>query len=386
MFAYIDESGNTGLNLFDPGQPHFFHVAMSSPVDFDTVFQERVARIAHHSGADYLHASELGQLGVEEVSPRLKDLVEFSQVRFHFAYAEKPDVAVIKFYDAVFDSGENPAADRLNYGARLLRLGLLLHFANLLELDDVKLFWKAMTKRRTQETEKAAIKAIDNVLCRVGELQDARVRELISDTLFWARNNVGRLSFWSSKKSERFAHLPNIFTLPQLFDGIHKSAGIWESDVEKIIHDQQDQFKGTLRQWHSFLRDLDPEPIYHFGDTPIQFADISKSQFELSESRLSAGLQVVDVILWIFSRLVSGRTLGPSACDLFQDCFSTDSFYFLSLDSIADEVDLLESNLMNQSLSEDQLRRGKDIVERLERERQRRIREFVSGNIAQMKS
>ena len=42
MYAYIDESGNTGFNLVDPAQPYFLNVAMSSPVDFDAVFAERV--------------------------------------------------------------------------------------------------------------------------------------------------------------------------------------------------------------------------------------------------------------------------------------------------------------------------------------------------------
>ena len=108
-FAYIDESGNTGLNLFDPAQPYFLHVAMTSPVDFDDVFQTRVDNIARTAGVDYLHASEMGQDVVESVAEKVSELVQFSQVRFHFAYIVKPDTAVAKFYDAIFDPGENPA-------------------------------------------------------------------------------------------------------------------------------------------------------------------------------------------------------------------------------------------------------------------------------------
>ncbi len=85
MHAYIDEPGNTGLNLFDPEQPIFMNVAMSSKVDFDDVFRERIQRIAKNAGAQYLHASELGVEGVEGIAPSLMELVEFSQVRFYFA-------------------------------------------------------------------------------------------------------------------------------------------------------------------------------------------------------------------------------------------------------------------------------------------------------------
>ena len=60
MYAFIDESGNTGFNLFDPAQPYFFNAAMSSPTDFDDVFRTRVQRIARSAGTEYLHASEMG--------------------------------------------------------------------------------------------------------------------------------------------------------------------------------------------------------------------------------------------------------------------------------------------------------------------------------------
>ena len=104
--AYIDESGNTGFNLFDAEQPFFLNVAMSSHVDFDSVYLERVRKIADTASAPYLHASELGAEGVEAVAQSLVELVQFSQVRFYFAAVDKRDLAGMKFYDAVFDPAE----------------------------------------------------------------------------------------------------------------------------------------------------------------------------------------------------------------------------------------------------------------------------------------
>ena len=63
---------------------------MSSQVDFDEVFGERVAQISQRAGVDYLHASELGVPGVEPIAVRLIELVEFSEVRFYFAAVNKP--------------------------------------------------------------------------------------------------------------------------------------------------------------------------------------------------------------------------------------------------------------------------------------------------------
>ena len=128
MQAYIDESGNTGFNLFDPAQPYFINVAMSSKVDFDEVFRGRIQEIAAQVCAPCLHGNELGLDGVEEIAQSIIDLAEFSQVRFYFAAVHKPDIAGIKFYDAIFDPGENPAVPRHVYALTGLRYLLLFKF------------------------------------------------------------------------------------------------------------------------------------------------------------------------------------------------------------------------------------------------------------------
>ena len=68
MYAYIDESGNTGFNLFDPDQPYFLSLAMSSHVDFDEVFKDRVEHIARLADVGHLHASQMGIEGVETIA------------------------------------------------------------------------------------------------------------------------------------------------------------------------------------------------------------------------------------------------------------------------------------------------------------------------------
>ena len=149
MYAYIDESGNTGSNLFDPVQPYFLTVAMSSAMDFDDVFRSRVERMANRIGTDHLHASAIGVDGVEAVAAGLIELVEFSQTRFYFAAVNKRDVAALKFFDAIFDAGENRAASRHGYALSPLRFHLMKDFVGLLDITDTRLFWNAMTRVRS---------------------------------------------------------------------------------------------------------------------------------------------------------------------------------------------------------------------------------------------
>ena len=394
MRAYIDESGNTGVNLFDPDQPYFLNVAMSSPVDFDEVFRERVARLAHAVGVDYLHASEMGVGRVESIAQSLIVLIQFAQVRFYFTSVKKPDVAVMKFFDAIFDPGENPAAPHHGYYIRELRFLLLLKFAAILEPDDTELFWMAMMRSRPPESESAAVSAIDNVLRRINVLPDARSRQLIGETLSWARDNIGSFSFWRLRKQQRYGNLPNLFTLPALVYGISKAAMSWDSKVDGIIHDQQSQFGRTLKQWHSsslqwhsLFQSTDAESMdyfetffaHTFKDMPSQLPYIRESQFGIADSKDSPGLQVVDVVLWLVSRVVASKSIGPSSSELLELCVSADDMFVMSLDWIAAGAKDALGALMSRPMSEEQLRVGKQAMKRIEELRQDRISEATIG-------
>lgn len=373
MYAYIDESGNTGTNLFDSSQPMFLSLAMSSQVDFDLVFRDRLARIVTSTGLEKLHASELGVAGLESIARDLIELVEFSQVRFYFAYVQKTDVAVIKFYDAVFDPGENPAAPPLVYPIRGLRLLLLLKFNAILSVEETRLFWNAMISRPSESARNEAVSAIEGVLRRVWLLPDERSRQLIGDTLSWAKDNIQALSFWNQQKRDRYGHLPNLFTLPALMDGIDRSSKQWNSRIRGVVHDQQGQFGATLQHWFSFFRDREPERIVHFGDTPIQFGDFRESTFEIRDSTVSPGLQLVDVVLWAFSRMLSDRDLGPISTELFWRCFSPDDMFIMSLGNFASELEVTLPSLMAKPISEEELTRGQQMVDRAEALRQQRM-------------
>jgi hypothetical protein len=55
IFVYVDESGNTGKNIFDPAQPDFFTAALVSKGDFDAVWGDRSGsqeRLCDGSGSD----------------------------------------------------------------------------------------------------------------------------------------------------------------------------------------------------------------------------------------------------------------------------------------------------------------------------------------------
>ena len=135
-----------------------------------------------------------------------------------------------------------------------------------------------------------------------------------------------------------------------------------------------------MREWHAlFEGHLEPERILHFGDTPIPFADIRNSQFELGDSKVSPGLQVVDVVLWTFARSLSDKRLGQMSAELFELCFSPEDLYFMSLGTIGAEVDDTIGAVMSHPLSEDQLLDSMEFVGYVEQVRQQSIREDLEN-------
>ena len=281
----------------------------------------------------------------------------------------------MKFFDAVFDPGENPAAPHHTYVTRSLNLLLFLKFAAILDSEDTRLFWKAMTRPRSPETEREAVSAIDNVIRRVCTLSDSRSRQLVGETLHWARNHIGRFSFWMLGEQTRCGHLPNLFTLPALFDSISRTAKDWDCNINKIIHDQQGQLEKTLKEWHALFESVEPKPLLYFGDIPFQPADIRDSQFEIGDSRVSPGLQIVDVALWTLSRVVSNQPLGRVSNELHELCFSPKDAFIMSIDWIVTELAPTMDAVMGKPMGAGQLWQGMRFVEHAEQLRQRSIRE-----------
>lgn len=60
MYAYIDESGNSGQNLQDPNQPYFYHLALLSNDNLDK--EEDFQKILTKFNIQEIHGSRHGNL------------------------------------------------------------------------------------------------------------------------------------------------------------------------------------------------------------------------------------------------------------------------------------------------------------------------------------
>jgi len=174
MYAYIDETGNTGPNLFDPGQPVFITGALMTRGNFDLLYRGTIRSIAKQLGVDVVHANELGMGRLEEIAPDLLRVFKISEARIFIARVVKLDLAAMKLVDTIFDSGENLAVPWFSYNATPLRLLLTIKVAFLLDEEIIKLFWSSLMNKNEEGAYDKLSQVLAMLLPRAEQLPDAR--------------------------------------------------------------------------------------------------------------------------------------------------------------------------------------------------------------------
>ncbi|HDI6010549.1 TPA: hypothetical protein PN976_004829, partial [Escherichia coli] len=82
MHFYVDETGQTGRNLFDKTQPILSYGVLSSEADLDKVAEADLAALRKTLGVERLHAAELGVHRLSEVVDTLLVLQKNHRIRF----------------------------------------------------------------------------------------------------------------------------------------------------------------------------------------------------------------------------------------------------------------------------------------------------------------
>ncbi len=88
-YAYTDESGNTGLNLFDPDQPAFWTGTLVAYDDVDTDYKGLHEELLKRAGVKELHGAELGFKGIEKIAKRVRLILQRKRIHFLFGRVDK---------------------------------------------------------------------------------------------------------------------------------------------------------------------------------------------------------------------------------------------------------------------------------------------------------
>ncbi|VWD46783.1 hypothetical protein BCO18175_07303 [Burkholderia contaminans] len=381
MYFYVDESGHTGPNLFDPEQPMLYYGVVSSSRNVDLLAADRLQRLRRRAGVSRLHAAELGNGGLVPLIPDLVKLQQILQLRFDLYRVAKPDHAIICFFDQVFDQGMNPAMTWSGYWTPV-RYILLLKLATLFDEMLAKRAWQARIEIDDAKAERELASVCDELRGRVVRLPDARSRQLISDTLEWASKNAPELYYNTKTKKDRLQITPNIIGFQCVMHGIAMRIKKHGRKELRITVDQQSQFnkaQKTLSELFASMREvpwltgpgLPKMDLTGMPTTPITFAS----------SADSAGLELVDIYLWVFKRVMERKEVAPELYALVRTQLRRGRTDEISLNALGARWSRWFDELPEVAeLTEEQMAKGREL---LAIDESRRLR-AVSGDVPQL--
>lgn len=376
MYAYIDESGNTGANLFDQNQPVFLTAALMTKTNFDLIHRKDIKKICKKIDVKVLHSNELGIRKIEEVALDLLKIFKKADGRVFLARVVKIDLAATKLFDTIFDSGENLSVAWHIYNSKPLRLLLVIKVASLLNKQILKEFWGSLMDKNQSRAYDKFKKVLHEILVQAESLPDKRSREIVKEAVVWAINNPEAIHLHINARIHKYGHLPNIAIFPQLLNGIDLVSQKWNRPVREIIHDRQSQFGHTLTTWHNIVSNAKPETIKLLGGEEHTLRKVFGSKFTMSNSDESVGIQLIDTILWLFKKIQSNEGIPNNCSKLMNHVCRKGMYGEISLKGIYSYVADFFDKLEKEPISDDQLVKAQELLDFAECRRKEKMRKY----------
>ena len=317
FYVYVDESGNTGKNIFDLAQPDYYAGALISKGEFDTVHGQAIRRLAMRFGANAIHANELGLGRLEALAKELFKILYEADVKFFVSRVEKKYLLATKMFDVLFDSGENAAVAWHNYNIRPMRVILAMKLGYCVDQDIAREFWQLLLMSREQEARAKLPPLCEKLKARLTLLPDQRSREVLGGGLDWVIKHPECVQATSEQQIAKKGHFPNLVAFSNLIDGLHHLSQRYKKKVACITHDEQNEFARALRTSHEYFSKAPPVTFWWAGETHT-LQRLPDSRFEMKRDEDSVGIQMADVALWLFGQWLKGKNIPPNCGQLLE--------------------------------------------------------------------
>ncbi|MEN6350527.1 MAG: DUF3800 domain-containing protein [Syntrophomonas sp.] len=359
--AFTDESGNSGLNIFDDNQPYFWTgTVITKNASINNEYLNEWCNICQ---VQELHGNQLGVGGLEKIAEHISNYISDSDYQFIFTSIEKRHVSSMKFVDTILDSGNNQAVSNIHYGNRGLRLPLALAIANNFSPRDQEEFWNVYSRQDYigfKQICKRLRWKINN------KVPDARIMQLVDDALIWAIDRPKKVLDMKRKELDS----PNIVSLSLLMQEIHN---LLESDeLTRFIHDEQNQFAKFMKQTFGFHKNwvFNTDEFSWFSD--VQPTNKIVCEFEIASSDSVFELQLIDIALWLIKRCSERKVDFEKAGNcklLFDTIFSKSRFSFFSHAQLYQEVKYIHKKVFQLPFDYDSQIKGLEFLNSIETRR-----------------
>ena len=335
VYFYVDESGHTGPNLFDPAQPVLYYGVLSSARNVDTLALPDLLRLRNALGIERVHASELQAEQFELVGSSLWSLQKRLDLRFDIYEVHKRDHAVIAFFDQIFDCHMNPAVAWHHYWTPM-RYFLLLNLATLFDEPLAKKAWEARISLDAAAAAPAVGEICRTLVDRLPGLSDGRVRSVLSEALRWASDHPAALSYNAGSSAAAKSIMPNVIGFQSVMFRIAARVRALKPNKVSITVDRQSQFNPGQRSLAEVYGRARGNTLPMGPGMPIvDFRGMPECPITIAGGADSPGLEITDVCLWAFRRAAEGRDVPDAlkpACQRLSARTETDEVSLRALE------------------------------------------------------
>lgn len=380
MFFYIDESGNSGNNLFDRDQPVLSYGVLSCESNIDEQAREVFAEMLKKVSQPSLHASKLKFDGLRPIATDLLSLHERLRLGFDFYFIEKRTYALVAFFNAVFDQGVNEAVPWLWYWTPL-RFPLVASLHALVDDSILREAWDLCLASRNDgdKEEDRIIELLKRCLSRLDGCNiQSKPREIIRDALLFGIRNPLSLDFGAYSQK---AFSPNAVGFQFVLSGIARRLKLTGRPASRILVDRQSQFNAAQLEAYAtqfktaewFRKNPEDQKQYLAhpffvgaqDDLATLISHYPQESVTISDSKDSVGLQITDTFLWITNRSIrEDANVPPELRKLACLLLTTGMKNGISLPMMTKRWEAIERSLPSfSSLSEEQKAFSDSLVE-----------------------
>ena len=164
--------------------------------------------------------------------------------------------------------------------------------------------------------------------------------------------------------------------------GIDEASKAWNSPVREIVHDRQLEMETAFRLYHEIMTNAS-EKVFHWpGDAPRSMRQVPGSALRMATEETSPGLQVIDVILWLFKRTLTGQDIGPESARLLQRVFMRGRQHDLSFLGVGQQLEMEIHKVMNAPFGEDRQEFSRHFLAKAEQNRRIAMEEYAAKKMA----
>ena len=360
MFLHIDESGNSGNNLFDQNQPLLSYGVLSSRWDVDVHAEDKRQAIVEKTGEAGLHANRLGESGLANIANLLVDLHQRFEFSFDYYFIHKPSFAVVTFFNAVFDAGINPAM-KWDWYWTPLRFPLIGVLDNLLDQDLLRESWRlCLVPRARLDREKDSIRTLLTTVRERVDRSEApeRLREMLLDALAYGVKNPGDMDFGIYSQT---ALSPNTIGFQFVLSALAYRQKIHRQAALGITVDRQTQFNGAQVKTYEIqsklaaaLRGNGVDRVRYLThpflagvreDTETLIDHFPEEKLSIQESSRSFGLQITDAYLWLLNRYIKTGEATPGFEPILESVLMNGMIDGISMPAMANRWRAFEQEL-----------------------------------------